>query len=77
VTAVNISEEQVRYAREFCNDLPVNVLHEDYRQIQGSFDKIISVGMFEHVGQKNYRTFVKIAHRCLKGGVEQSVCRLA
>lgn len=68
VTAVNISEEQVRYAREFCNDLPVNVLHEDYRQIQGSFDKIISVGMFEHVGQKNYRTFMKIAHRCLKKG---------
>ncbi|HLA28100.1 MAG TPA: cyclopropane fatty acyl phospholipid synthase [Syntrophales bacterium] len=68
VTAVNISEEQVRYAREFCKNLPVNVHHEDYRQIRGSFDKIISVGMFEHVGQKNYRTFVKIAHRCLKEG---------
>ncbi|MCX5830291.1 MAG: cyclopropane fatty acyl phospholipid synthase [Deltaproteobacteria bacterium] len=68
VTAVNISEEQVRHAREFCKDLPVNVLHKDYRQIRGTFDKIISVGMFEHVGQKNYRTFMKVADRCLKEG---------
>jgi cyclopropane-fatty-acyl-phospholipid synthase len=68
VTAVNISEEQIRYAQEFCKNLPVKILREDYRQIQGSFDKIVSVGMFEHVGQKNYRTFMKIAHRCLKEG---------
>ncbi|MEN6489794.1 MAG: class I SAM-dependent methyltransferase, partial [Smithella sp.] len=32
----------------------------------GTFDKIVSVGMFEHVGQKNYQTFMKTAHRCLK-----------
>ncbi|MHB8907910.1 MAG: cyclopropane fatty acyl phospholipid synthase [Syntrophales bacterium] len=68
VTAVNISEEQIRYARESCKSLPVQILGADYRQIQGSFDKIVSVGMFEHVGQKNYRTFMKVAHRCLKEG---------
>lgn len=66
VTAVNISEEQIRYARESCENLPVNILLEDYRKIKGNFDKIVSVGMFEHVGQKNYRTFMKVAHRCLK-----------
>ncbi len=66
VTAVNISEEQIRYARESCKSLPVKILREDYRQIQGSFDKIVSVGMFEHVGQKNYRTFMKVVRRCLK-----------
>jgi cyclopropane-fatty-acyl-phospholipid synthase len=66
VTAVNISEEQIRYARELCKNLPVKILREDYRQIQGSFDKIVSVGMFEHVGQKNYGTFMSVAHRCLK-----------
>jgi len=66
VTAVNISEEQIRHAREFCKDLPANVLHEDYRQIRGNFDKIISVGMFEHVGRKNYRVFMEDVHRCLK-----------
>ncbi|MEK6653527.1 MAG: cyclopropane fatty acyl phospholipid synthase [Thermodesulfobacteriota bacterium] len=68
VTAVNISEEQIRYARELCKNLPVKILREDYRQIQGSFDKIVSVGMFEHVGMKNYGTFMRVAHRCLKEG---------
>jgi len=66
VTAINISEEQIRHARESCQDLPVKILCQDYRQIEGRFDKIVSVGMFEHVGRKNYRTFMKIAHRCLK-----------
>ncbi|MBU4121941.1 MAG: cyclopropane fatty acyl phospholipid synthase [Proteobacteria bacterium] len=68
VTAVNISEEQIRYARELCKNLPVKILREDYRQIQGSFDKIVSVGMFEHVGKKNYGTFMRVARRCLKEG---------
>jgi cyclopropane-fatty-acyl-phospholipid synthase len=66
VTAVNISREQLRYAGEFCRGLPVRFLECDYRDIQGWFDKIVSVGMFEHVGWKNYRTFMRIAHRCLK-----------
>jgi len=66
VTAVNISEEQIRYAREFCKNQPVKIFRADYRQIEGSFDKIVSVGMFEHVGKKNYETFMKVVHRCLK-----------
>ena len=68
VTAVNISEEQVRFAQEYCKNLPVKILRDDYRQIRGSFDKIVSVGMFEHVGKKNYGTFMRVAHRCLKEG---------
>ena len=66
VTAVNISEEQIRFARESCENLPVKILCEDYRRIRGIFDKIVSIGMFEHVGQKNYRTFMNVAYRCLK-----------
>ena len=66
VTGVNISEEQIRYAQEHCKNLSVNVSREDYRQIRGSFDKIVSVGMFEHVGLKNYRTFMEVVHRSLK-----------
>ncbi|MGV8056674.1 MAG: cyclopropane fatty acyl phospholipid synthase [Smithellaceae bacterium] len=66
VTAVNIANEQIRYAREKCNNLPVNIISCDYRNLKGSFDKIVSVGMFEHVGQKNYRIFMQVAHRCLK-----------
>ena len=66
VTAVNISEEQLRHACESCKDLPVKIMREDYRRIKGTFDKIVSVGMFEHVGEKNYRTFMNVACRCLK-----------
>ena len=66
VTAINISGEQIRHARDLCKNLPVSILSCDYRDLQGSFDKIVSVGMFEHVGQKNYKSFMKAAHRCLK-----------
>jgi cyclopropane-fatty-acyl-phospholipid synthase len=59
VTAVNIAGEQLSYARSFCRNLPVNVVACDYRDIKGKFDKIISVGMFEHVGLKNYPSFMK------------------
>lgn len=66
VTAVNISGEQIRYASEFCKDLPVRILNCDYRDIRGIFDKIVSIGMFEHVGQKNYKIFMRVVDRCLK-----------
>jgi cyclopropane-fatty-acyl-phospholipid synthase len=66
VTGVNISREQLRSARELCQDLPVRFEDRDYRAIEGRFDKIVSVGMFEHVGRKNYRTFMRTVHRCLR-----------
>ncbi|MFW6323797.1 MAG: cyclopropane fatty acyl phospholipid synthase [Desulfovibrionales bacterium] len=66
VTGVNISAEQIRHARAACKDLPVEILEMDYRDIQGDFDKIVSVGMFEHVGRRNYRTFMEVVDRCLK-----------
>ncbi len=66
VVGVNISREQIRFATEFCASLPVEILHCDYRDLEGTYDKIVSVGMFEHVGKKNYRTFMQVAHRCLK-----------
>jgi cyclopropane-fatty-acyl-phospholipid synthase len=68
VTGVNISDEQIGYAREFCEGLPVRIVPCDYRDITGSFDKIVSVGMFEHVGSKNYRTFMEVVRRHLKEG---------
>ena len=37
----------------------------DYRDLEGHYDRIASVGMFEHVGYKNYNTFMNVAHRCL------------
>jgi cyclopropane-fatty-acyl-phospholipid synthase len=65
VTGVNISRRQIDFAREFCKGLPVEIREADYRLLHGSYDKIVSVGMFEHVGYKNYRTFMETAARCL------------
>ena len=66
VTAVNISKEQLAFAKEDCRGLPVKFLDCDYRDIDGEYDKIVSVGMFEHVGSKNFRTYMKVVHRLLR-----------
>lgn len=66
VAGVNISGEQLRFARDFCAGLPVRFMDCDYRSITGIYDKIVSVGMFEHVGCKNYRAFMRVARKCLK-----------
>ena len=66
VTGINISDEQIGFAKNDCHDLPVKFVYKDYRNVKGKFDKIVSVGMFEHVGYKNYRKFMDIVHRCLK-----------
>ncbi|MBU3667614.1 MAG: cyclopropane fatty acyl phospholipid synthase [Rhodocyclaceae bacterium] len=58
VTGVTVSREQYAYAQHRYAHLPVNFLLMDYRCLDGEFDKIASVGMFEHVGQKNYRHFL-------------------
>jgi cyclopropane-fatty-acyl-phospholipid synthase len=51
-------------ARENTKDLPVDVRLQDYRELQGNFDRILSIGMFEHVGYKNYRMYMQTV-RCL------------
>lgn len=65
VTGITVSREQLRLARERCAGLPVNIELMDYRDLRGSFDKIVSVGMFEHVGPKNYPVFFDIVQRLL------------
>lgn len=66
VTGLTISKEQASLARVICKGLPVKILLKDYRKMKTKFDRIISIGMFEHVGYKNYRTYMKVVHRCLK-----------
>ena len=66
VTGVTISKEQQAYGMQRCRDLPVDLRLCDYRDLNETFDKIVSVGMFEHVGPKNYQTYFDVVARCLK-----------
>jgi len=68
VVGVTVSEEQVKLARKRGQGLPIEYRLQDYRQLNEQFDSIVSIGMVEHVGVKNYRTYMGVAHRCLKKG---------
>lgn len=65
VVGITISKDQHQYAAERCRGLPVEIRFQDYRDLNEQFDRIVSLGMFEHVGYLNYRTYMTIAHRCL------------
>ena len=62
---VTVSQEQANWAGDRYRDLPVEFRLQDYRSLNEKFDRIASVGMFEHVGHKNHRAFMQVAHRCL------------
>jgi cyclopropane-fatty-acyl-phospholipid synthase len=63
---VTISKEQADWAKNKYPHLPLEFRLQDYRDVDEQFDRIVSVGMFEHVGRKNHRTYMEVAHRCLK-----------
>jgi cyclopropane-fatty-acyl-phospholipid synthase len=63
---ITVSKEQTQLANERYKNLPAKTVLSDYRDVGGQFDKIVSLGMFEHVGRKNYRTFMKTVHGLLK-----------
>ncbi len=63
---VTVSKEQVALGRQLCRGLPVEIRLQDYRDIDEKFDHIASVGMFEHVGHRNYRAYMRKVHDCLK-----------
>jgi cyclopropane-fatty-acyl-phospholipid synthase len=65
VLGITVSNEQVQRARDTCSGLPVRIALKDYRNLEGRFDRIVSVGMFEHVGVWHYRTFMRTIRRCL------------
>jgi cyclopropane-fatty-acyl-phospholipid synthase len=66
VTGISPAIEQVRVAQERCLGLPVEIRQADYRELSGSFDRIVSVGMMEHVGPKNLHTFFETCARLLR-----------
>lgn len=57
VLGITVSREQAQAARERCTGLPVEIRLQDYRDLTGRFDRVVSVGMFEHVGEKNHADF--------------------
>jgi len=70
VLGVTLSEEQLKLARRRAEQAGVSdhVKFEliDYRRVQGEFDRIVSVGMFEHVGAAHYPEFFATCRRLLK-----------
>jgi cyclopropane-fatty-acyl-phospholipid synthase len=65
VVGITISREQLVYAQHWCRGLDVEIQLRDYREITERFDRVVSVGMVEHVGYKNYRTYMRAAARSL------------
>ncbi|MFH1528097.1 MAG: cyclopropane fatty acyl phospholipid synthase [Bacteroidota bacterium] len=66
VVGITVSKEQVELGKKLCEGLPVVFRLKDYRDVKEKFDRIVSVGMIEHVGYKNYRIYFETANRCLK-----------
>nr|WP_154324952.1 cyclopropane fatty acyl phospholipid synthase [Pantoea sp. 201603H] len=66
VYGVTISAEQQKLAQARCEGLDVTILLQDYRDLNQQYDRIVSVGMFEHVGPKNYATYFDVVNRNLK-----------
>jgi len=65
VVGVTVSKEQAELAAKRCSGYPVEIRLQDYRSVKERFDRIVSIGMVEHVGYRNYRTFMETAARCL------------
>ncbi|WP_038038489.1 cyclopropane fatty acyl phospholipid synthase [Thioalkalivibrio sp. AKL10] len=71
VDSYNISSQQVEYARGLCEGLPVDVRQQDYREAareSRQYDRVVSIGLMEHVGPKNFRAFFELARSRLKPG---------
>ncbi len=65
---VTVAKQQAAYARSNCAHLPVAIRLQDYRDMREKFDHAFSIGMFEHVGVRNYRRYMRVIRRCLHPG---------
>ena len=72
VLGVTLSKDQVSLGNELWGPsgkkLPVELRLCDYRDVQGKYDRVISIGMMEHVGPKNHRQMMQVIDRCLAPG---------
>jgi len=65
VVGVTVARRQGELAARRCAGLPVEIRVQDYRSVAGRFDRIVSLGMLEHVGPRNHATYMRVLHRCL------------
>ena len=65
VLGVTLSKDQVALGNELWKHLPVELRLCDYRDVQGTFDRVVSIGMMEHVGPRNHREMMEVIDRCL------------
>lgn len=65
VLGITVSREQLEYARSHYEREGAIFSLKDFRDLKGKFDRIVSIGMFEHVGKRNYRRFFQIVADCL------------
>jgi cyclopropane-fatty-acyl-phospholipid synthase len=68
VVGITVSKEQVRFAKEHYAHLPIDIRLDDYRSATGSYDAVVSIGLMEHVGPKNYRAYFELVDRLLAPG---------
>lgn len=73
VVGITLSKEQQQIAEKYCNGLNVEIRLQDYRDLNEQFDRIVSIGMLEHVGHKNYAAFMEIINRNL---TDSGICLL-
>jgi len=66
VVGITVSKEQAALAARQVRDLPVEIRLQDYRDLSETFDAVVSLGMFEHVGPRHHRPFLEVARRCLR-----------
>jgi cyclopropane-fatty-acyl-phospholipid synthase len=68
VVGYTVAAEQVKFAKERYGHLPIDIRHDDYRKATGQFDAVVSIGLMEHVGPKNYRGYMELVDRLLAPG---------
>jgi len=68
VVGMTVSREQVAWAREHFAGMPIDIRLDDYRNATGTYDAVVSIGLMEHVGPKNYRSYMQLVARCLAPG---------
>jgi len=68
VVGYTVSREQVAWAKQQHGGLPIDIRLDDYRNAEGSYDAVVSIGLLEHVGPKNHRAYMEVATRSLVPG---------